>query len=363
MAAGTSRAGRVDSVPRFTSVRARWCQCASFVPRWFDHRRQIAERLCSGQLASMSHGTRTAARRRNGCSSRPRRSTATRPRHRGGPRRRHMRLRARNLLVDKRLQPVGRAAKLIQPSHETTKSRPCRCVQCHSDRTRYLLTAHSEPGDRHPLDAPERLHNQVAGNATAQLFRSTQRVGADRGGTRDGPAKGGGVPTLHGTGQFLRGRHRPATREDHSLNCLSHHSKSPLTTEEFIGRAHANRDGERCGVPAISVAAKPRGCDQDGLTWGTRRRHPQGWRLRRCLTKDAARPRTADRYQGVSSRSFLSARRWACPLCTSLTHSQPGLADGPIRGSLGTWPSRKASTYDRSWSIRARSSAAPPTDP
>ena len=30
------------------------------------------------------------------------------------------------------------------------------------------------------------------------------------------------------------------------------------------------------------------------------------------------------------------ARPWGCPSCTSLTHSQPGLADGPIRGSLGT---------------------------
>jgi hypothetical protein len=62
----------------------------------------------------------------------------------------------------------------------------------------------------------------------------------------------------------------------------------------------------------------------------------------------------ADLYPGVPSRSLLRARRWACPLCTSLTHSQPGLADGPIRGSLGSWPSRKACTYARSSSIRAR---------
>jgi hypothetical protein len=62
----------------------------------------------------------------------------------------------------------------------------------------------------------------------------------------------------------------------------------------------------------------------------------------------------ADLYPGVPSRSLLRARRWACPLCTSLTHSQPGLADGPTRGSLGPWPSRNASTYARSCSIRAR---------
>jgi hypothetical protein len=61
----------------------------------------------------------------------------------------------------------------------------------------------------------------------------------------------------------------------------------------------------------------------------------------------------ADLYPGVPSSSLLRARRWACPLCTSLTHSQPGLADGPIRGSLGSWASRKACTYARSWSIRA----------
>jgi len=46
-------------------------------------------------------------------------------------------------------------------------------------------------------------------------------------------------------------------------------------------------------------------------------------------------PRT-DRQPRVPPRSFLSARRRACPLCTSLTHSQPGLADGPTRGSLTT---------------------------
>jgi DNA-binding SARP family transcriptional activator len=59
-------------------------------------------------------------------------------------------------------------------------------------------------------------------------------------------------------------------------------------------------------------------------------------------------------YPGVPSRSPLRARRRACPLCTSPTHSQPGLADGPTRGSPGTPASRKACRYARSWSIRAR---------
>ena len=56
----------------------------------------------------------------------------------------------------------------------------------------------------------------------------------------------------------------------------------------------------------------------------------------------------------VASRSLLSARLWACPAWMSLTHSQPGLADGPIRGSSGSRPSRRACTYARSCSIRAR---------
>ena len=47
-------------------------------------------------------------------------------------------------------------------------------------------------------------------------------------------------------------------------------------------------------------------------------------------------PAASGSLAGRPSRSLLRARRWSCPSCTSLTHSQPGLADGPIRGSLGT---------------------------
>lgn len=32
-------------------------------------------------------------------------------------------------------------------------------------------------------------------------------------------------------------------------------------------------------------------------------------------------------------------------MCTSPTHSQPGMADGPSSGSVGTWASPKACTY------------------
>lgn len=51
---------------------------------------------------------------------------------------------------------------------------------------------------------------------------------------------------------------------------------------------------------------------------------------------------------------MLRARRSTCPACTSATHSQPGSADGPMRGSSGERPSRSARTYARSRSIRAR---------
>ena len=53
-------------------------------------------------------------------------------------------------------------------------------------------------------------------------------------------------------------------------------------------------------------------------------------------------------YLGVPSCSLLLASCWSCPACTSLTHSQPFLADGPIRGSLTTCLSRRACTYVRS---------------
>lgn len=74
---------------------------------------------------------------------------------------------------------------------------------------------------------------------------------------------------------------------------------------------------------------------------------------RSCRMGPPARLPRNDRYPGVTSRSLPAARRWTCPSCTSLTHSQPGLGDS-TRGSLGAWPSRRARTYARSCSIRAR---------
>jgi hypothetical protein len=98
-------------------------------------------------------------------------------------------------------------------------------------------------------------------------------------------------------------------------------------------------------------------CPQVGLHDAGGRHLPGGSARAVTLRQELGKGRRlseADRYPGVLSRSLLRARLWACPVCTSLTHSQPGLADGPMRGSLGAWPSRKAWTYARSWLIRAR---------
>ena len=49
-----------------------------------------------------------------------------------------------------------------------------------------------------------------------------------------------------------------------------------------------------------------------------------------------------------------SASRCTCHSYTAGSQSLPNVADGPMRGSSGAWPSRKACTYARSSSIRAR---------
>ena len=60
----------------------------------------------------------------------------------------------------------------------------------------------------------------------------------------------------------------------------------------------------------------------------------------------------ADLYPGVPSRSLLRASCCSCRACTP--DIQSNVADGPTRGSPGTPPSRRACTYARSCSIRAR---------
>ncbi len=83
-----------------------------------------------------------------------------------------------------------------------------------------------------------------------------------------------------------------------------------------------------------------------------------------CLVQAVVRPHAttwqgrlvspADLYPDVPSCSLFLASCCSCHLCTPGSQSLPNVADGPTRGSLGTPPSRKACTYARSCSIRAR---------
>ena len=61
-----------------------------------------------------------------------------------------------------------------------------------------------------------------------------------------------------------------------------------------------------------------------------------------------------DLYPGVPSRLPSWASCCRCHSYTPGSQSLPNVAEGPMRGSSGAWPSRKACTYARSWLIRAR---------
>jgi DNA replication protein DnaC len=89
--------------------------------------------------------------------------------------------------------------------------------------------------------APKALHNRIAGNATTQFFgllNAPTQIDAARDMAR---AKGADVPDIARltTGQFYAaGEGLPLTKIQ-APNCLSHHPKSPLTTEEVIRRARS----------------------------------------------------------------------------------------------------------------------------
>jgi hypothetical protein len=87
--------------------------------------------------------------------------------------------------------------------------------------------------------APKGLNNRIAGNATTQFFGLLNAPVQIETAREMARAKGGDVPDIGrlGTGQFYAsGEGLPLTKIQ-APNCLSHHPKSPLTTEEVIERA------------------------------------------------------------------------------------------------------------------------------
>jgi len=127
-----------------------------------------------------------------------------------------------------------------------------------------------------------------------------------------------------------------------TVTCPSTHNSStptrPSVTTPSTGSSSA---GRRRSL----VAAVPQ-----GLTQGRHRPatvlSQEPWQG--CLVAQA------DLYPGDPSCSLFLASCCSCHSYTPGSQSLPNVADGPIRGSLGLWASRKACTYARSSSIRAR---------
>ena len=89
--------------------------------------------------------------------------------------------------------------------------------------------------------APKGLHNRIPGNAATQfygLLNSPIQIEAAR---EMAKAKGGDVPDVSRlrSGEFYIAAEGEAPRKARTPLCLSHHPKSPLTTEEVLERARA----------------------------------------------------------------------------------------------------------------------------
>jgi hypothetical protein len=89
--------------------------------------------------------------------------------------------------------------------------------------------------------APKGLHNRIPGNAATQfygLLNSPIQIEAAR---EMAKAKGGDVPDVSrlSTGEFYVAAEGEAPQKVRTPLCLSHHPKSPLTTEEVLERARA----------------------------------------------------------------------------------------------------------------------------
>ncbi|MGI5246740.1 helicase HerA domain-containing protein [Dactylosporangium sp. CA-139066] len=90
--------------------------------------------------------------------------------------------------------------------------------------------------------SPKGLHNQIPGNAATQcygLLNAPVQIDAAREMAR---AKGGDVPDISQlrTGQFYVALEGQSFAKVRTPLCLSHHPKSPLTTEEVLQRARAH---------------------------------------------------------------------------------------------------------------------------
>ncbi|WP_430787221.1 ATP-binding protein [Actinoplanes sp. G11-F43] len=89
--------------------------------------------------------------------------------------------------------------------------------------------------------SPKGLHNRIPGNAATQfygLLNSPIQIEAAR---EMAKAKGGDVPDVSRlrSGEFYVAAEGEAPRKIRTPLCLSHHPKSPLTTEEVLNRAKA----------------------------------------------------------------------------------------------------------------------------
>ncbi|GAA0282180.1 helicase HerA domain-containing protein [Cryptosporangium japonicum] len=91
--------------------------------------------------------------------------------------------------------------------------------------------------------APKGLHNRIPGNAATQFFGLLNAPVQINAAQEMAKAKGGSVPDVGrmGTGEFYAAPEGSGFVKVKTPLCLSHHPKSPLTTEEVVARARTAR--------------------------------------------------------------------------------------------------------------------------